>query len=58
MVDEIELSFVIPVYNGASSVGAVQRRDDPLFRQDRPWEPRLDNGCELAELSVASLAPH
>ena len=42
----------------ASSVGAVQRRDEPLFRQDRPWEPRLDNGCELAELPVASFAPH
>ena len=26
------------------SIGEVTKHVDPLFVQDKPWEPRLDNG--------------
>ena len=34
------------------SIGSAQRSETPLFGQDRPWEPRLDNACKSRLRSV------
>ena len=28
--------------------------NNPLFQQDKPWEPRLDNGCEYTSSHPAT----
>ena len=40
--------------SGLSRVSGVATRSArPLLEQDKPWEPRLDNGCEWPSLTCA-----
>ena len=47
---------LFPTGSGIKTVQATvtKHQSNPLFNQDKPWEPRLDNGCELSR----AITPH